>query len=262
MKLLKKHTHEEREEIVKEILPKVKEMFGDNLIAFAGQASYARGDDYGYSDLELIAFLKEMPSEKKWGAMVRIWDGMLIEFVWTTRETYLREVKEVTKDWFLAGSDTLLPLMNDEFVRELSDYVAQDLEQKCLKHAAKRLKFEVQESFGKVLNAIDVENREGLPLMFFDAVMHALVTLSFLNCTPYITFARVIEKARTFETKPASLDGLLDIIVRGDYQDLATLRGLLVKVLEELEELVEARGLVLLDDNMDPRLPNKDFLGA
>lgn len=261
MKLLKKHTHEEREEIATQILPKLKEKFGDNLVAFAAQASHARGDDFGYSDLELIAFLKEMPSEKKWGAMVRIWDGMLIELVWTTKETYLKEVKEITKDWFFAGSDTLVPMMNEEFVRELSDYVPLNLEEKCLNHAANRLKFETQESFGKILNAIDIENREGVPLLLFDAVMRALMTLSFLNCTPYVTFARMVEKARTFKTKPASLDALLDVVVRGDYQDLAALRGLLVRVIEELEELVEAEGFDLLDDNIDPRLPNVDFIG-
>lgn len=260
MKCLKKHSHEEREEIVREILPKVKEKFGDNLIAFAAQASYARGEDYGYSDLELIGFLKRMPSKKKWGAMVRVWDGMLIELVWTTKETYIKEVKEVTKDWYLAGSDTLLGLMNEKFIRELNDYVPRVLEERCLKFAANRFKFEVQESFGKVLNAIDDGNREGLPLLLFDAAFHALVTLSFLNCSPYITFARMVEKVRTFEVKPASLDELLDVLVGGSYQDLPSLREILMRVLEEFEETFEARGMDLLDQNIDPNLPNIDFL--
>ncbi|MCK4367088.1 MAG: hypothetical protein KAW84_03990 [Thermoplasmata archaeon] len=260
MMLLKKHTHEQREELAKRILPKLREKFGDDLVAFAAQASHARGEDFGYSDLELIAFLKEMPSEKKWGAMVRVYDGMLIELVWTTKETYLKEVKDVTKEWFLAGSDTLLSLMNEEFVRELNEYVTPDLEQKCLKYAANRFKFEVQKSFGKVLNALDAENREGLPLMLFDAVFHALVTLSFLNCTPYVTFARMVERARTFETKPAGLDELLDVVVGGNYRDLASLREIMVRVFAGFEEIFEARGVELPDDDIDPELPNKDFL--
>lgn len=260
MKLLGKHTHKQREEIANHIIPGLRDKFGENLIAYAAQASYARGEDYGYSDLELIAFLKRMPSDKKWGAMVRVYDGMLIELVWTTRETYLKEVKGVTKDWFLAGSDTLLPLMNENFVRELGEHVPEDLEKKCLRFAADRFKSEVQESFGKVLNAIDVENREGLPLMLFDATFHTLVTLSFLNCTPYVTFARMIETARTFETKPAGLDELLDIVVGGKYLDLASLRSIMEKVFTGFEKIFEARGLDLPDDNIDPGLPNRFFV--
>jgi hypothetical protein len=260
MKLLEKHTHEQREEIANQILPKLKDKFGDNLVAFAAQASHARGEDFGYSDLELIAFLREMPSEKKWGAMVRVYDGLLIELVWTTRETYIKEVKDITKDWFLAGSDTLVPFMNEDFVRELSGYVPDNLEEKCLGFAADRFKSEVQESFGKVLNAIDAENREGLPLLLNDAVFHALVTLSFLNCTPYVTFARMVETARTFETKPARLDELLDVIVEGKYTDLASMRSVLAEVFTEFEEMFEERGLDLLDNNIDPELPNKSFV--
>jgi hypothetical protein len=111
-----------------------------------------------------------------------------------------------------------------------------------------------------VLNAIDVENREGLPLMLFDATFHTLVTLSFLNCTPYVTFARMIETARTFETKPAGLDELLDIVVGGKYLDLASLRSIMEKVFTGFEKIFEARGLDLPDDNIDPGLPNRFFV--
>ena len=73
MKGLKKHSHRDREKIIEEIIPLIKNKFGSNLIALAAQASYARGEDCPYSDLELIAFLKEMPGgSKEIGAMGRI----------------------------------------------------------------------------------------------------------------------------------------------------------------------------------------------
>ena len=86
MKGLKKHSHQDRERVIRELVPLIKKKFGDNLIALAADASYARGEDFDYSDLELFAFVKEMPEGKDMEGMSRIRDGMLIELIWTTRE--------------------------------------------------------------------------------------------------------------------------------------------------------------------------------
>ena len=116
MKGLKKHSHQDRERVIRELVPLIKKKFGDNLIALAADASYARGEDFDYSDLELFAFVKEMPEGKGMEGMSRIRDGMLVELIWTTREWYLAKVKEVTEEWYIAGSDTLLPIINEEFI--------------------------------------------------------------------------------------------------------------------------------------------------
>lgn len=51
--------------LIKEMIPLIKKKFGENLLALAAEASFARGEDTDYSDLELIAFVKELPGEKK-----------------------------------------------------------------------------------------------------------------------------------------------------------------------------------------------------
>ena len=118
MKGLKKYTHQDRQRIVEEILPQIREKFGDNLIALAAQGSFARNEDFDYSDLELIAFVKKMP-EDRWGGIGKIVDGLLIELIWTTRENYIALTLDVTKDWYISASDKLQPIINAEFINEL-----------------------------------------------------------------------------------------------------------------------------------------------
>lgn len=158
MKGLKKHTHQDRQRVIEEILPRIREKFGDNLIALAAQGSFARGEDSDYSDLELIAFVKKMPEGRRGVGKIR--DGLLVELVWTTLEKYVAETLEVTEEWYLSASDVLLPIINAEFISDLCEYRTGNLKEKCLAEAARHW-HEVQESTSKVLNAIKVENRDG-----------------------------------------------------------------------------------------------------
>src|SRR5262245_22591112 len=180
MKGIKPYTHADRQRVIAELIPLIRRKFGANLVALAASASFARGEDSDYSDLELTAFVKEMPEGVQRGGMGRIRDGMLVELVWMTRETYLARTREVTHDWYIAGSDTLLPLINPAFIEELNRYQVEHLHEKCLAQARRRW-YEVQESTAKVLNAILTANREGLPLLLFDMTLHMLIVLSFLN---------------------------------------------------------------------------------
>ncbi|MEW5924859.1 MAG: hypothetical protein AB1746_12825, partial [Candidatus Zixiibacteriota bacterium] len=135
MKSIKKHKHEDRTRVIAEMIPLVKKMFGDNLLAFAVCCSYARNEDADYSDLELIAFVKTMPEGMPRDGFAKLYDGMLIELEWMTRETYLNTTRDVTEFWYLSGSDRLVPIINDEFIAELNAYKTPDLKQKCLDQA-------------------------------------------------------------------------------------------------------------------------------
>jgi hypothetical protein len=248
MKGLRKYTHAERARIVEELLPAIRRKFGENFIALAAQGSFARGEDFGYSDLELVAFVREMPVGKAWDGFGKIIDGLLIELVWMTRETYLERTREVTKDWFIAGSDILFPIINREFIDELNAYRVENLREKCLKEAKHRWS-EVQESTAKTLNAIASENRENLPLLFGDMLVHMLVSLSFLNQTPYVTFAGFVTQARLFEIKPASFERLLD--APRYFQNLPELEKIIERVFAEFEGIFENQGVELYDKNLN-----------
>lgn len=60
MKGLKKYSHDQRRRIVDELILLIRKKFGENLIALAATASYARNEDFDYIDLELTAFVKEI----------------------------------------------------------------------------------------------------------------------------------------------------------------------------------------------------------
>jgi hypothetical protein len=248
MKGLKKYTHRERQKIIEKILPQIRRKFGDNLIALAAQGSFARDEDFDYSDLELIAFVREMP-EGHWG-IGKIVDGLLVELIWTTREKYLVETFELNDMWYLSASDALSPIINAEFINELKNYHAENLKEKCLAEA-KRHWHEVQEATAKTLNAIASENRDGLPLVLFDMTRHFLISLSFLNQTPYTTFSRFISEARNFSIKPADFDDLLDLIVKGEYLDLPFLEQKIETVFSQFEAIFEDFGIELYDDEID-----------
>ena len=251
MKGLKKHSHQDREKVIRELIPLIKKKFGDNLVALAADASYARGEDFDYSDLELFAFVKKMPEGKTVEGMSRIRDGMLIELVWTTRETYLAKVKEVTEEWYIAGSDTLLPIINEDFIAELNSYKIENLKEKCLREAV-RFWPQVQESTAKVLNAVTRENRDGLPMLLFYLLNNMLVELSLLNHTPYITMIKFIPQARSFKVKPARFDEFLDLIVSGGYTDLSLLKELITEVFEGFEDIFDKLDCEIYPTSIDP----------
>ena len=251
MKGLKKHSHQDRERVIRELVPLIKKKFGDNLIALAADASYARGEDFDYSDLELFAFVKEMPEGKGMEGMSRIRDGMLVELIWTTREWYLAKVKEVTEEWYIAGSDTLLPIINEEFIAELNSCKVENLKEKCTKEAV-RFWPQVQEATAKVLNAVTRETHDGLPLLVFYMLNNMLVTLSLLNQTPYITMVKFITQARSFPVKPARFDDLLDLIVSGGFTNLPRLKELATEVFEGFEAIFDELDVEIYHTSIDP----------
>ena len=259
MKGLKKYSHKDREEVIKEMIPLIERKFGKNLVALAAQASYARNEDSDHSDLELIAFVEKMPRGKKVGGMGKIRDGLMVELVWMTKETYIEETLEVTMNWYIAGSDKLLPIINKRFIENLSKYRPRNLEEKCLNHAASHW-YEVQESTAKVLNAISNRNKIGISLLVFDMYLHMLKALSFLNQTPYKTFSEFISQSKKFRTKPGHFGELTQIIVDGKYQDSPSLKQAVVNVFTEFERVFEELGFDLYDYDVDPNKRVKKFV--
>jgi len=254
MKGIKKHTHADREKIIEKMAPMIKKKFGDNFVALAVCCSFARNEDVDYSDLELVAFVKSMPEGKSQGGMAKMYDGMLIELMWMTRETYLKTTLDVNENWHYSGSDRLIPIINEEFIAEISAYHPPDIKQQCLDRAVGCFS-EVQEAVTKVLNAISQKNHEGMPILFFYMILEMLKVLSFLNQGPYVTASRMFSQARKFETKPESFNRLLNMARAGGYNDLTSLCRITVAVFEEFEAIFENLGLELYDDNFDPNEP-------
>ncbi|MCP4583718.1 MAG: hypothetical protein GY839_19075 [candidate division Zixibacteria bacterium] len=258
MKGVRKYTHEDRQKVIEEMIPLIKKKFGDNMIALASLASFARGDDADYSDLELVAYLKKMPEGNEPKGMSKIRDGLLVELEWTTKEEEIKNTHEVTGDWYIAGSDIQKAIINEELIKEINDYIPKDLKDKCLIRAA-RLWYEVQEATCKVLNAIAQNNSEGISLLVFDMFLQMLKEVSFLNQTPYVTYSTYISQAKGFKLRPGTFDELIEMMESGSYTDLASLKRIVEKVYTEFEVIFEDLGFDLYYDNVDPNLPHKDY---
>lgn len=260
MKGIKRHTHADRQKVIEEMIPLIKRKFGKNLVAIASSASFARNEDSDYSDLELNAFVKRMPKGKPVGGMGKVRDGMLVELVWTTKETYLKRLRAVLPDWFLAGSDRLVPILNAPLVESVNDCRIRDLKAKCYRRAREHW-YELQEGACKVLNAIESKNRSGLPIHFFMLFVHTLVILSFLNQTPYITSGRMLSQAKEFKLKPKGFDEILAMFEEwAGSLDLKTLRKKVIAAFNGFERLAEDLGFDLYDDNVDPGKPSKKHI--
>ncbi len=245
MKALERYTHEDRRKIIERLTPAVKAEFGDNFLAFAAIASFARNEDTDYSDLELIVFVKELSDPLKVFGIGKIIDGMLIELYCYTPAGYLKDVRDVSKHWIISGSDRLATIVNAELIEELNAYSAANVHEDCLKQAVRHWP-EVQESSGKVMNAITGGNRDGLLLLSSNMVERMLEVLSFLNAVPYVTFGRFIAQAKTFSQKPKTWDHLVSVFNAG-VPDPEIFAGLIDEVISEFEQIFESRGCTLYD---------------
>ncbi len=218
---LKKYTHAQRKTIIDDlIIPQLKMELGDNLIAIAADGSFARNDDTDYSDIELMVFVKDTTALPR--GVGKIYKGVLIDIAFVTENEYYQHVLEPNPHWFLSGSDTLLPLLNTRFIKEVQKYEVRTLSQKCLSCAHNQL-FEVQESFGKLFSAIHKKNKENLLPVLADATMQTLKLLAFMNAKPYTTLGSFITQARSFSVKPDGFDEFIDLIVNARYLDLECL---------------------------------------
>lgn len=258
MKSIQPHTHEQRTAIVEQLIPLFHTKFGDNLLAIAATASYARGTDLDYSDLELTVFLREPLEGEKDPYLQRIVDGLLIEVEYLTPDVYFQRFKDLKDYWGIPGSDPLVGIYNVDFIKELCAKVA------AIRHtptqyrrAAARKQPEVQEAFAKVFNAISEDNREGIGVLFFDAVLILLHMLALLNGKPFTTLSRYIAEARNFKIKPDRLDEMLNILVEGDYANLRRLKNVMTDVYESLERIFAGYKLPFGDASFDPNIPNK-----
>jgi kanamycin nucleotidyltransferase len=256
MQGLKPHTREERLAIAQTLIPLFQQKFGDNLIAIALVASVARNADRAYSDLEMTVFLHETPVDED-EYLQRVYDGLLIEVEYITEAQYLELWRTLGRSWWAGGASPLVPLYNTPFIESLlaKRNAYQHPRATFLRRAARK-QVESQECFGKVLNAIEADNRENLPFLLYDAVISLFATLAFLNETPFTTFALYVTEARQFPIKPTRFDDLLDFVIAGNFDDLSALRILCETVFTGMEALFAAEGYVLYDGSIEPNLPN------
>ena len=239
------HTHEQRAEIVELLVEMHERELASNLQGLATQGSFARNEDGPYSDLELVAFLNAMPSDAQWVDREQVYDGMFVDIVWTTKDEYLVRVKEVTPQWYIAGSDHLAPTgVNPKLIDEINAFTPQDLRARCLAEAQKRWPA-LHEATTKVLNAAAREDTPDLGRLVFAMLEHVLVELAFLNTHAYKSSSTFLEEALGLPQQPGHLPELAAIATDGTYTDHRYVDAAVSAVFAEVTELLEVEGATL-----------------
>lgn len=251
MKGLRKHTHADRQRVIDEMIPLIREELGDNLIALASLPSFSIGRDLPYSDLEFIAFVRDVPGGKDWNGMGKIRDGLLVEMYWVTEAGFKRSLDGLESDW-IVDQKGMEPLLNAPFIEALKKYEVPDAERRYLRKAKDRWN-EVQESAGKVLNEIG-QGADGtlVRLLATDMLLHMLAVLASLNCTCYSAFSTFLHQAAGFKWKAKGFDALVAIVLGEGKLDLPKLQETTEVVFGAFEEELRKRGVQLYRDDLKP----------
>jgi predicted nucleotidyltransferase len=97
---LKKHTHEERLNIAKQLCTKTVEKHGDKVLGVCIWGSTAKNLDRPYSDLEMLTIVRdgvEIPS------INYLYQGMVVGIDYIQESDFLKDASRVTGDWALAA---------------------------------------------------------------------------------------------------------------------------------------------------------------
>lgn len=258
---IRRHSREERLQIINQLVEFWIKKFSDNLLGIAVGASVARGEDQAYSDLELNVFLREKPTTREEQYLQRVVDGMLIKAIYHTPEEYIKERETIPDHWHLSASYRWMIVYNPTFFEDLKNKLNSiQYSRADFLSAATKKRYQMQESFSKVLNAVEMDNNEGISLLLMDAAFILLEVLAYLNQQPFTTFSRFITEARKLQIKPDRLDDLLDLLVNGTYQNLPKVKEACLAVFASLEKLFKEHGIELFNDELDPNLPNRTMI--
>lgn len=119
MKGISIHTHNDRKIVIKKLIPIIKHKLKNNFIALAADGSYARSEDVDYSDLELVAFVKQL-SKKHW-EIRKIINGLYIVVIVETKQSYIDKYLDISDIWFASGASKLYPIINFSFVNKINN---------------------------------------------------------------------------------------------------------------------------------------------
>lgn len=238
MQDIKPHTHQYRADKIQELIPIIKKCLGDNLLALAASGSFARNEDRNYSDLELVAFVKN-PLQKYW-EIRKIEDGMLIVVIADTKSNYIKKYLDISDIWYASGGDKLFPIINAELITEINNYKPENMKEKCSEQIRNKW-YDFQEISAKTLNSIQDGSGENLPFVFHEMIKSLVILLAYLNQSPLTTLGSYISQAKEFEIKPKGFDVLIDISVNGKYQNFSDIEKVVTEVFTDMEMIIEKR---------------------
>src|SRR5213593_2294896 len=123
---LRKIGHGRRVEIGRRISAQILEKFKDNVLAVFITGSTAKTLDRPYSDLEMMAIVKdnvEIPTK------YYVYEGLLIQIDYRQESDFLKAAREPSRDWPIAADEyrnRIIMFERDNWTRRLEEAVKQN----------------------------------------------------------------------------------------------------------------------------------------
>src|SRR6267143_328464 len=139
---LKKHTHEERLELSRQLSKRIVDTYGDKVVAILVTGSTAKNLDRPYSDLEMIAIVSdgvEIPIAQY------IHDGMSIQIDYVDGSSFLKDASRITFNW---------PLSQDQFRNRIVLYDPTAWVSKLDKRVAESETADTRKTIGQLMSAL------------------------------------------------------------------------------------------------------------
>lgn len=136
------------------------------------------------------------------------------------------------------------PIINKEYIDGINKFKPIDINNKCLLQIKNRWHL-FQEITAKTLNAIQLDNQDGFPIIFSQMVKELLIILSYLNTSPFMTLGSYVSEAKKFIIKPQGCDTLIKLFVEGRFCDLKDIDNAIITVFSDLETYLEKNGVEL-----------------
>ncbi len=230
------------------VVPLIVKHMGRDLLALAQTGSFARNSDQPFSDLDFIGFVRRRQDRDR-EVVNLIYDGLLIHIWFLTRDDYLFiHRNKVGAQWPYTAANTLVPLINEPFIRSLSD-VPPNNNPEDYRAAIHELWPFVQEATSKLLNAVIRRNDEAVFFLYWNMAEKLTVILSLLNAKPFSTLSSIFADARTFALLPDNYLALLDPVCESG--DLNQLGQRALAAFEGTERLLHAQGFRPYTENLD-----------
>ncbi len=139
---LKRHTHEERLELSRQLSKQIVEIYRDKIVAVLVTGSTAKKLDRPYSDLEMIAIVRygvEIPIAQY------IHDGMSIQIDYVEGSSFLKDAGRITFNW---------PLSQDQFRNRIVLYDPTAWVSKLDKRVAESETADTRKTIGQLMAAL------------------------------------------------------------------------------------------------------------
>jgi len=229
-----KKTHEERLQLAREVVVKLKERYKDDLLAVAVFGSVARGEDEDFSDVDMIAVVQGEGIADDCNAIM---DGLKYAIDVFSRDIVLGKMTSVHMRWpWLAGKFvTAVPLYDEQGVFASYKETFRNLVREDFTPYVRQVFIEeIYEECNKFINTTYSGNRQRVHYNAYHLFTKFAVFLAIVNKSFYTSAVTLPEKAMSFPINFPSFQLLGKFVIGEATYDTKQLRDIVESMLREV----------------------------